>query len=270
MGRRMLHDHRAFGMLDVAGIISHSSNIGMAQIGDAVGNAGLHAALHDFGFGRKTGIELPGEAVGIVRPLEQWDDYSTGSIPMGQEVAATPLQLITAHAALANGGRLIAPHVVLREDVNRPGPRDVLAARILSEPTARWMTGGPMVDVVRRGTARQAAIEGLTVFAKTGTAQKFDPELGAYAEDRYVSSCLCGGPAEAPRVIVLVTVDEPAADGDPSGGSVAAPVASAILRRTLELLAAPSPPDTLLRLTLERLASPPARTPPSPNGARGT
>ncbi len=254
MGRRVLHDHRAFGGLDVAGIITFSSNIGMAQIGQRLGNEQLYAAVGDFGFGRKTGVELPGESAGIVRPLEAWDDFSTGSIPMGQEIAATPLQMIAAHAALANGGMLITPHLVLRKQGSEREPTGVLATRILDDSTARWMVAGPMVEVVRRGTARKAAIDGLTVFAKTGTAQKYDPATGGYSTDRYVTSCLCGAPADAPRLLVLVTVDEPTSPTDPFGGKVAAPAASDILRRALDTLRSPPPSDHLLRMAADTFA----------------
>ncbi len=253
MGRRLLHDHRAFGTLDVAGIITFSSNIGMAQIGQRLGNERLRAAVRDFGFGRRTGVELPGESAGIVRPLEAWDDFSTGSIPMGQEIAATPLQMIAAHAALANGGLLITPHLVLRDrgKASNREPTGVLATKILDPSTARWMVTGPMVEVVRRGTARKAAIDGLTVFAKTGTAQKYDPATGAYSTDRYVTSCLCGAPADAPRLLVLVTVDEPTSKDAPFGGKVAAPAASDILRRALDALRSPPPSDRLFRMAAD-------------------
>ncbi|MCA9108341.1 MAG: penicillin-binding protein 2 [Planctomycetaceae bacterium] len=253
MGTRLLHDHRAFGKLDLTGIITHSSNIGMAQIGQRMGNDRLYAAVRAFGFGRKTGIELPGEAAGIVRPLERWDDYSTGSVPMGQELAVTPLQMVTAHAALANGGRWLTPHLVLHLSENDPQPLDVLSTSILSEDIAQWMTTGPLVNVVERGTARRAAINGINVFAKTGTAQKYDAESGAYSDTRYVSSCICGAPAEAPRVLVMVTVDETSTADEPAGGKVAAPAASDILKAALNAIQSSSPSQRLLQIAKEKL-----------------
>ncbi|MCA9026144.1 MAG: penicillin-binding protein 2 [Planctomycetaceae bacterium] len=255
MGTRLLHDHRTFGKLDVTGIITHSSNIGMAQIGQRMGNDRLYAAIRAFGFGRKTGIELPGEAAGIVRPLERWDDYSTGSVPMGQELAVTPLQMVTAHSALANGGRWLTPHLVLHLSENAPQPRDVLATSILSEDVARWMTTGPLVNVVERGTARRAAINGINVFAKTGTAQKYDAESGAYSDTRYVSSCICGAPAEAPRVLVMVTVDETSTADEPAGGKVAAPAASDILKAALNAIQSSSPSQRLLQIATEEFGT---------------
>ena len=112
MGSRVLHDHHKYGVLNVTDVLVKSSNIGMAKIGERLGNAELHKATTIFGFGHRCGIELPGELVGLVRPLKQWTSYSTGSVPMGQEIAVTPLQLIAGHAALANGGILISPRLV--------------------------------------------------------------------------------------------------------------------------------------------------------------
>ncbi|MBX3438580.1 MAG: penicillin-binding protein 2, partial [Planctomycetaceae bacterium] len=214
--------------------------IGMAQIGLRLGNERLHTVMTDFGFGRKTGVEIPGEAAGVLRPLSAWNDFSTGSIPMGQELAATPLQVIAAHAVLANGGRWITPHLVLRRAGNGPSS-SVLSRTVLSRSTAAWMTSGPMVDVVRVGTARQSAVPGLSVFAKTGTAQKFDPATGAYSHDRHVCSCICGAPADQPRLLILVTVDEPKSDSERSGGTVAAAAAADILRQSLDLLPGDGP-----------------------------
>ncbi|MCA9074420.1 MAG: penicillin-binding protein 2 [Planctomycetaceae bacterium] len=256
MGTRTLHDHRSLGRLDVTGIITHSSNIGMAQIGERLGNDQLFSAVRAFGLGRKTGIELPGEAAGFVRPSERWDDYSTGSVPMGQELSLTPLQIIAAHAALANGGRLVSPHLVLRFEDDHALPPDVLSTRILSESTARWMTTGPLVEVVRRGTARRAAIDGVAVFGKTGTAQKYDAEIRAYSNERYVSSCICGAPAEAPRVLVLVTVDEVTTTTEPSGGKVAAPAAANILKAALNSIESTPSSQRLLKIATEELGTP--------------
>jgi cell division protein FtsI (penicillin-binding protein 3) len=234
-GTRLLHDTHPHGELDVGGILVKSSNIGMARIGERMGNEQLHAAVQAFGFGHRTGIDLPAESAGIVRPLAQWDHYSTGSIPMGQELAATPLQIIRAHAALANGGRLITPHLVQHGDSTSKAASSVMMTHVLDPQIANWLRTGPLVEVVTSGTARRAALEGVTVFAKTGTAQMYDIDAGAYSSDRYVSSCLAGAPAESPRALVLVTVCEAQADGEPFGGLVAAPIAAAVLERALQL-----------------------------------
>ncbi|HBL46040.1 penicillin-binding protein 2, partial [uncultured Gimesia sp.] len=112
MGKRLLHDHHSYGILNVTDVLVKSSNIGMAKIGEKLTNPGLYEAVTAFGFGQKTGIQLPGELSGIVRPLKDWNIYSTGSIPMGQEIAVTPVQLITGHVALANQGKLLNPRLI--------------------------------------------------------------------------------------------------------------------------------------------------------------
>lgn len=247
MRGRVLHDHHPYGPLDVAGILVKSSNIGMAKIGERLGNAGLYDAAAAFGFGRRTGIELPGELAGTLRPLKDWTAYSTGSIPMGQELAATPLQVLAAFAALANRGRWISPHL-LQAPASRPDASNVVSSTVVSEATARWIVETALVDVVERGTGQSARIKGLRVFGKSGTAQKIDPQTGEYSPTRHVSSFACGAPAERPRAVVLVSVNEPTGPNY-FGGTVAGAAAARILQHTLmhlddrsQMTAAP-PPD---------------------------
>lgn len=288
MGRRVLHDHHPYGRLNVTDILVKSSNIGMAKIGQRMGNAKLREAAIVFGFGARTGVELPGELPGMVRPLRQWNSYSTGSVPMGQEIATTPLQLISAYGALANGGRLISPHIVgptvqpqsaVRLPSNSTTPQPDLvslpvnfignrseahisddapcatAALVSSQPVepeiADWICREPLAAVVARGTGKKAALYGYSVFGKTGTAQKPDPATGLYSRDLHVSSFICGAPAESPRALVLISVDEPsvAHNGEHFGGSVAAPAAGELLRKTLLRLKVP---PTALPQTAER------------------
>lgn len=239
MGPRMLHDHHSYGALSVEDVLVKSSNIGMAKIGERIGIESLYEATRAFGFGRRTGIELPGELSGLLRPVALWNVYSLGSIPMGQELAVTPLQLITAHAALANGGRLVRPHLLKRADdqaqdsvsgsqIVEPGA-DVQSA-VLDSDIAEWLVQQPMKQVVERGTGKSARIPGLSMFGKTGTAQKLDLLTGTYSDKAWVVSFVCGAPAESPEVLVLVMVDEPTASGIHYGGTVAAPTASRILQ----------------------------------------
>ncbi len=238
MGRRTLHDHHSYGNLSVEDILVKSSNIGMAKIGELLGNEQLHAAAVTFGFGRRTGIEIPGELPGMLRPLDEWTSYSTGSIPMGQELTATPLQIITAHAALAGGGDFITPHLLLRSESRGMQARQVVVFPVVEHDTAEWLVEGPMTAVIERGTGRQAQIEGYDVFGKTGTAQKVDPETGRYSHTLHVSSFICGAPSDNPEVLVLVCVDEPHG-ADQYGGTVAAPAAATILEQTLQYLGIP-------------------------------
>ena len=245
MGRRILHDHHAYGDLSVEDILVKSSNIGMARIAERLGPASLYEATLLFGFGRRTGVELPGELSGLLRPLSAWTDYSAGSIPMGQELAVTPLQLITAHAAIANGGLLLRPRLVRTADTDgsEASPLTTLAtavragaveSRTLSREVCEWLVRNPMRQVVERGTGKTAKIDGMQIFGKTGTAQKWNPETGTYADDGWVLSFVCGAPAEDPRTLVLVMVDQPQTAGSHSGGSVAAPTASRILQYAVE------------------------------------
>lgn len=250
MGNRILHDHHSYGTLSLTDILVKSSNIGMAKIGERMTNALLHETTVLFGFGRPTGIELPGELSGMIRPLKQWNSYSTGSIPMGQELAVTPIQLITAHAALAHGGILTSPRLVLDttntpdayERANSRRPGGSVVSQTVGREVANWVVETPMVGVVKRGTGKAARIPGYTVFGKTGTAQKPDPETGQISSQLHVSSFLCGAPASNPRLLVLVVVDEPSLGSNHFGGTIAAPSAANILRRALIYLRIP--PDS--------------------------
>jgi cell division protein FtsI/penicillin-binding protein 2 len=239
MGKRVLHDHHPYGDLSIAEILAKSSNIGMAKIGERLTNPRLHAVTVAAGFGRKTGIELPGESSGRVWPLKQWTRYSTGSIPMGQELTATPLQIANSLALLANGGYLMTPHILLPSEGEEA--RSTVRTQVIQTETADWLRRGPLVDVVSKGTGKKAAIPGYRVFGKTGTAQKVDPETGEYSRQLHVSSFVCGAPADHPRAVVIVSVDEPSVsvNGEHFGGSVAAPAAGRLLRKVLEYLRVP-------------------------------
>lgn len=242
MGPRLLHDHHPYGSLNVKDILVKSSNIGMAKIGERLTNRGLYDAAALFGFGRKTGSGLPGEITGSLRPLKKWNIYSTGSIPMGQEIAVTPLQLIMAHAALANGGKLISPQFVRgignADIVERPEsvtglPGRRVVSRTVPEDIAGWLVREAMTDVVNRGTGKRARLPDYQVFGKTGTAQKIDPATGRYSNTRHVSSFVGGAPADHPRIVVLVVVDEPSVGATHYGGTIAAPAAARIIQRSL-------------------------------------
>ena len=257
MGRRVLHDHHAYGELSVTDVLVKSSNVGMAKIGERLTNVELHRLCHAFGFGRPTGIGLPGELPGLLRPFDDWNSYSTGSIPMGQELAATPLQIITAHAALANGGRLVTPRLItsVTGDERTTTPTPVVAP-IVTPETAQWLIAGPLREVVTRGTGKAAQIPGYSVFGKTGTAQVVEAETGRYSHNRHITSFLCGAPVTSPRVLVLIVVEEPQGAGVQYGGTVAAPIARDVLERSLTHLHVP--PDFPSELPAARSASTPA------------
>tara|TARA_R110002095_G_scaffold202889_1_gene184626 strand:+ start:272 stop:2068 length:1797 start_codon:yes stop_codon:yes gene_type:complete len=248
MGKRLLHDHHGYGMLSVTDILVKSSNIGMAKIGERLTNPGLYKAVMAFGFGQKTGIQLPGELTGILRPLKSWNLYSTGSIPMGQEIAVTPIQLITAHVALANQGNLLNPRLIRdqidhnyfpRSEEEPEQVRPMVSTPVISAEVADWLVRVPMVETVVRGTGVKAQLDGYTVFGKTGTAQKPDPQTGKYSTELHVSSFICGAPAHDPRVLVLVVVNEPSIGPNHYGGTIAGPPAAEILNKTLMYLRVP-------------------------------
>jgi cell division protein FtsI (penicillin-binding protein 3) len=255
LGGRLLHDTHPYDKLNVTDVLVKSSNIGMACIGGRLANEQLYATILSFGFGRPTGVGLPGEIGGLLRPSKDWSSYSNASLSMGQELAVTPLQVISAHCALANGGVWTSPKIVrsmtrgslgclLGKELggSYAGDESATSVRLSGSSvvskateaaTARWLIEKPMTEVVRRGTGTHAQIAGYTVFGKTGTAQKLDRETRSYSATKYVGSFLCGAPASDPRVLVLVVVDEPTTSGTHYGGTVAAPAAAAILRQTL-------------------------------------
>jgi cell division protein FtsI/penicillin-binding protein 2 len=245
MGPRLLRSHHPYGELTVPEIIIRSDNIGMAIIGERLTNPGLFRAVQSFGFGRPTGIELPGESPGLVRPLKDWTPYySTGSVPMGQELAVTPIQLITAFCALANGGEYLRPRIV-RSVVGPDGhvaasfDKPVPLGRPVRAETAEFMLDPVLRGVVEssHGTGRRAAepLAGYSAFGKTGTAQKQGTSAG-YAAGRHISSFIAGAPATRPELVALVVVDDPTIGKTHYGGEIAAPAAAQILRRALVYL----------------------------------
>ena len=253
MGNRILHDHHPYGTLSLEDVLVKSSNVGMAKIGERMENGTLHEGLKRFGFGRKTGIELVGELNGLLHPLPLWTDYSTGSIPMGQEIAVTPMQLITAYSVLCDQGKLIRPHLVKKvlpnlhseKDFNSPDSDSAygnssIVTRIISPAIADWIIQNPLKGVVERGTGKHAYLYNYTIFGKTGTAQKLDATSGLYSSQDHVLSFICGGPTQRPQALVLVLLDSPSIGESHFGGTVAAPAASRILEKTLRHLGVPS------------------------------
>jgi cell division protein FtsI (penicillin-binding protein 3) len=227
-------ENHQYGAMTLAGVFAHSSNVGIIRVGLRVGPERLFAGATAFGIGHETGIDLPGEGAGIFRPLSKWTFLSNASIAMGQEVAVTALQLARVAAAVANGGLLVQPHLVTR--VIEPGGRERPLAsaepkRVLSEATARALTD-ILVGVVDHGTGTKAAIPGFVVAGKTGTAQKAG--VGGYQPGRHVPNFVGFAPADKPRVVVVVVIEEP--QGQYYSAEVAAPVFAKILSQTLGIL----------------------------------
>ena len=241
----------AFGDLSVTDIIVHSSNIGAAKIAQMMGKKYFYEMIERFGFGRKTGIDLPGEGAGILRPLSEWKwgDYALTRAAYGQgPIVVTPIQLIRAFCCFANGGRLVQPTLVkgvLVEDELLLAERRTAAVnernwRVIAAAVADEMCGEILRAVVERkeGTAHNAYLEGMAVFGKTGTAQVPKKDGKGYEEDKYVSSFIAGAPADDPRICVLVMVREPnrGLGLGYTGGMVAAPAVREIIRQTLAYL----------------------------------
>jgi cell division protein FtsI (penicillin-binding protein 3) len=237
-GARVLHDHDPFGRLPVTGIITESSNIGVAKIGIKLGQERLWKTADLFGFGRKSGVDLPSESKGILHPLSNWNSFSITSVPMGHEISATPLQLAVAFSAIANGGRILRPYVVDRVVgadgtlVRRTEPK--VERRAVSERVAAEMRK-MLRETVKTGTGTKADVEGLDVAGKTGTTQKVDPATGRYTKGRYTSSFVAFAPAEGARICIAVAIDEPQG-GIYYGGAVAAPVVAEILKNGMKFV----------------------------------
>jgi cell division protein FtsI/penicillin-binding protein 2 len=234
---------RGFGDLTVSQILIESSNIGMAKIGQRLGKEKLYDGLKLFGFGSQTGIELPGEAEGLLRPAQRWTGYSVTRIPFGQEISVTAMQLVQAFCIIANGGHLIRPHLVRamvdgNGQVIKVGPTAPPIGYIIKPEVAKWLVEGPLVGVVNEGTGTRAKLQKWQAFGKSGTAQIAKAEGGGYEEDAYIASFVAGAPAEDPQAIVLVSIRRPNVKLGKgyTGGTVAAPVAADILEKTLNYL----------------------------------
>jgi cell division protein FtsI (penicillin-binding protein 3) len=243
---KVIHDHHPYDRLTVAEILKHSSNIGAVKIGKVLDRDLFYQYLGSFGFGAQTGIGLPGEVTGLVRKPSQWFEIDLAAISFGQGITVTPLQLALATAAIANGGYLMAPYVVERitdshgELVERKKPHVV--RRVISEDVASQIRDMMVMVTEKGGTGTLAAVPGFRVAGKTGTAQKVDPVTGGYSVDKRVSSFIGFVPAEAPRLVILVVVDEP--EGQAYGGLVAAPIFSRIAFQSLRYLdVSPTQPD---------------------------
>ncbi|MBI5586913.1 MAG: PASTA domain-containing protein [Deltaproteobacteria bacterium] len=235
---RVFHDHDKYGWLTVAQIIKYSSNIGSAKIGDRLGKNRLYRYLKAYGFGDKTGIDLPGESAGSLRPLKNWSDVTLATISFGQGVSVTGLQLITALSAVANGGFLMKPYVVKSvRDANGKVVSETnptIVRRVISEETARKMTDMLVSVTHEGGTGVKASLDEFEVAGKTGTAQKPDFKHGGYLKGAFVASFFGFVPARSPRLAILVAIDEP--NGEHYGGTIAGPVFKEIAEKSLSYM----------------------------------
>ena len=249
-----IRDHKPFGLLNVAQVLTYSSDVGAIKLGLRLGAPRLYDYIRAFGFGSPTGIDLPGENRGLLRRVENWSAISIGAISMGQEVGVTPAQLAAAVSAIANGGLLYRPHVVreLRRGgqvfPTEPAPgRRVLHAETAA--TLRRMLEG----VVLEGTGKLGRLDGYTAAGKTGTAQKVDPATGRYSPTQLIASFVGFAPLNTPAVTIVVSLDSPV--GQHYGGEVAAPVFKRVAEQVLGYLNVPL--DVTVEPRLQRASNRP-------------
>ena len=232
---RVIHDaaERGTQTMTVSQILSQSSNVGVVTLAIELQRQALSDWIERFGFGRPTGLDYPGESKGIVLPPDDWSGSTIGNVPIGQGIAVTPMQMVAAYGALANDGVWLQPHLVERVEGKkavRPERRRVLS-RGVAKQVKRMLRG-----VVEEGSGTSAQVPGYSIAGKTGTAAKPEP-TGGYSTSRYAASFVGYVPANKPRLVVLVTVDEPR--GTIWGGVVAAPAFAEIAQFALQYLEVP-------------------------------
>lgn len=238
VGNHVVHDAHPHGWLSFQDVLKVSSNIGATKIGKKVGPKTFYSYIKNFGFGKETNIDLPGEVGGVVWSYHRWGEIEASNICFGQGVSVTAIQLASALGAIANDGRLMKPYVVRRildqkgNPVKEFFPQAV--RQVLSPETARLMRQLLSRVTEPGGTAPQAAIEGILVGGKTGTAQKVSQETKHYAPGKYISTFMGFLPVENPSLVILVVLDEP--KGSHYGGVVCAPIFKGIAEQTLSIL----------------------------------
>lgn len=241
VGGKNIKDAHKHGLLSFEEVIQKSSNVGTIMIGMKLGKERIYDYAKRFGFGDRTNIDLPGEVSGWIRKPEKWSATSLGAITIGQEVAVTPLQVLRAYSAIANGGYLVQPHLV--SQILTPEGQQVFSfspdqkKRIISENTAAAMRDILKTVVEEGGTATSAAIDGNKVAGKTGTAQLVDQRTKRYSKDRFISSFVGFVPADNPKIAMIIVVHEP--KGQIYGGVVAAPVFKAVADQALSYMNVP-------------------------------
>lgn len=241
VGGKVIHDAHRHGLLTFKEVIQKSSNVGSIMIGMKLGKETVYKYAKLFGYGEHTGVDLPGEVTGWIRKPEKWSATSIGAIPIGQEVAVTPLQVLRAYSVIANGGYLVIPHIVseIRThegqpvfSFNKDGKK-----RILSAKTAEVFKDILKTVVEEGGTATGASVDGNKVAGKTGTAQLVDQRTKRYSKDRFISSFVGFVPADAPKIAMIVVIYEP--KGQIYGGVVAGPVFKNIADQSLSYMNVP-------------------------------
>lgn len=246
-GGRTIHDTSPQDKLTPKGILIYSSNIGMGQIGQRMGNQKLDECVRAFGFGELTQLGLPGESRGVMRDLRKWDSYSTTSVPMGQELAVTPIQMVTAFSALINDGVLLRPRIIkahldTRGEIIEAFDEPEVVRRAIPANVARKLTRDMLPAVVARHSPTLDPTP-YDMLGKTGTAQVPFFDRPGYEPGAYVSSFIGAGPVDDPQVAVLVMIHKPDPILGYYGSKVAGPAGRDIIRAVLEYLRVPAPPQ---------------------------
>lgn len=240
IGRNKVNDTHPYQWLSLQQIIKFSSNIGAVKVSEITGKKLLYKTLTDFGFGKKTGIDCPGETPGILLNYNRWSSIDTGAISFGQGISVSSVQLLAAISAIANGGTMVRPHIV--KSVTSPDStlirefKNPRSRRVISTETAAQVKRIMATVVTDGGTGVNAALNKYTVCGKTGTAQKTN-EAGQYSKENYTASFVGFAPQNKPEVAVLVILDEPSINH--YGGTVAAPAFRKIVHETLNYMNVP-------------------------------
>lgn len=237
---RVIKDAHENGVLTFTDVIAESSNVGTIKVALRLGKDRFYKYITAFGFGKKTGVDLPGEISGLLRDSRMWSGVSIGEVAIGQEIGVTPMQMAAVYSALANGGTLMKPYIV-SEIVDHGGGT---GKKITCQPMGRAISeetcakvNRMLQRVVESGTGQKARPSGYTAAGKTGTAQKIDHRTGGYSKKDYVSSFVGFAPASAPKLVIVVMIDTP--EGIVWGGSVAAPVFKAVAEQSLAYMQVP-------------------------------
>ncbi len=260
IGPKLIKDVHGHGILTVSETITYSSNICAWKMGETLGKKKLHDSLRNFGFGKKVGVDLPGEASGKIQNLRKWGDIELATISFGQGISVTAIQLATALSSIANGGYLMKPHIV-KKIVSPDGKvlmeKDPeLLKKVISYDTASKVTR-ILEQVVENGTGKNASIPGYRVAGKTGTAQMPNPGTGTYYENRYLSSFIGFAPADDPRLALVVIVENPREHN--YGGVVAAPIFKSITEKVLFYMEIPPSEEKIEEMVMPDMVNKSAR-----------
>ncbi len=260
IGPKLIKDVHGHGILTVSETITYSSNICAWKMGETLGKKKLHDSLRNFGFGKKVGVDLPGEASGKIQNLRKWGDIELATISFGQGISVTAIQLATALSSIANGGYLMKPHIV-KKIVSPDGKvlmekKPELLKKVISYDTASKVTR-ILEQVVENGTGKNASIPGYRVAGKTGTAQMPNPRTGTYYENRYLSSFIGFAPADDPRLALVVIVENPREHN--YGGVVSAPIFKSITEKVLFYMEIPPSEEKIEEMVMPDMVNKSAR-----------